>query len=261
MKYKFSEKEDEKIKAVRRKNWDKQIDKRLEGLNMRCVYSKIYGCFSFILCFILFTGLTGCSPKEDLPKEKTGLLAGDELTLYLDLIGKTAEEVMEGLSLTDEQIVDTGSRGMDWSVSETREIEGEAFTQKLLFETPDQPQVLYGYQYALAPDPLYDEEKIRDLAAAIALKATEYYGNPITYPDASNRIFDDDGNLTDMQISFNAEGNRITNWDVREVWNLSEDEALVMKVSVSAEWQYIWLDYRTKNGLHLEYLEHMKNDG
>lgn len=94
------------------------------------------------------------------------------------------------------------------------------------------------------------------MTAAIALKATESYGDPITYPDASNRIFDDDGNLTDMKISFNTEHKLIKTWNIREVWNLSKDEALVMKTSIlDGEWQYIWLEYRTREGLHLEYMK------
>ena len=33
----------------------------------------------------------------------------------------------------------------------------------------------------------------------------------------------------------------------------------MLRASLSDEWQYIWLDYRIKDGLHLEYLERMKN--
>ena len=133
-------------------------------------------------------------------------------------------------------------------------MEGEPFTQKLLFESPNSPQILYGYQYTLAPDPLYDEEKMKELTIAIALKATELYGDPITYPNGSNRLFHEDGTpKREKKIAF------IKTWDIREVWEISENEALVLRASLSDEWQYIWLDYRIKNGLHLEYLENMKN--
>jgi hypothetical protein len=95
---------------------------------------------------------------------------------------------------------------------------------------------------------------MKELTIAIALKATELYGDPITYPNGSNRLFYEDGTpKREKKIAF------IKVWDIREVWEISENEALVLKASLSDEWQYIWLDYRIKDGLHLEYLEHMKN--
>ncbi|MCI9456166.1 MAG: hypothetical protein HFE44_04195 [Oscillospiraceae bacterium] len=206
---------------------------------------------SLLLCAAVLLCLSGCKQEEP---QKTGLLTGDELAFYLDQIGKPSEEVMESLSLTEEQIVEKSDQETGWLVSETREIEGEPFTQKLLFESPNSPQILYGYQYTLAPDPLYDEEKMKELTIAIALKATELYGDPITYPNGSNRLFHEDGTpKREKKIAF------IKTWDIREVWEISENEALVLRASLSDEWQYIWLDYRIKNGLHLEYLENMKN--
>ena len=206
---------------------------------------------SLLLCAAVLLCLSGCKQEEP---QKTGLLTGDELAFYLDQIGKPSEEVMESLSLTEEQIVEKSDQETGWLVSETREIEGEPFTQKLLFESPNSPQILYGYQYTLAPDPLYDEEKMKELTIAIALKATELYGDPITYPNGSNRLFYEDGTpKREKKIAF------IKTWDIREVWEISENEALVLRASLSDEWQYIWLDYRIKNGLHLEYLENMKN--
>ena len=206
---------------------------------------------SLLLCAAVLLCLSGCKQEEP---QKTGLLTGDELAFYLDQIGKPSEEVMESLSLTEEQIVEKSDQETGWLVSETREIEGEPFTQKLLFESPNSPQILYGYQYTLAPDPLYDEEKMKELTIAIALKATELYGDPITYPNGSNRLFHEDGTpKREKKIAF------IKTWDIREVWEISENEALVLRASLSDEWQYIWLDYRIKNGLHLEYLERMKN--
>ena len=206
---------------------------------------------SLLLCAAVLLCLPGCKQEEP---QKTGLLTGDELAFYLDQIGKPSEEVMESLSLTEEQIVEKSDLETGWLVSETREIEGEPFTQKLLFESPNSPQILYGYQYTLAPDPLYDEEKMKELTIAIGLKATELYGDPITYPGISNRLFHEDGTpKREKKIAF------FKTWDIREVWEISENEALVLKASLSDEWQYIWLDYRIKDGLHLEYLEHMKN--
>ena len=206
---------------------------------------------SLLLCAAVLLCLSGCKQEEP---QKTGLLTGDELAFYLDQIGKPSEEVMESLSLTEEQIVEKSDQETGWLVSETREIEGEPFTQKLLFESPNSPQILYGYQYTLAPDPLYDEEKMKELTIAIALKATELYGDPITYPNGSNRLFHEDGTpKREKKIAF------IKTWDIREVWEISENEALVLRASLSDEWQYIWLDYRIKNGRHLEYLENMKN--
>ncbi len=206
---------------------------------------------SLLLCAAVLLCLSGCKQEEP---QKTGLLTGDELAFYLDQIGKPSEEVMESLSLTEEQIVEKSDQETGWLVSETREIEGEPFTQKLLFESPNSPQILYGYQYTLAPDPLYDEEKMKELTIAIVLKATELYGDPITYPNGSNRLFHEDGTpKREKKIAF------IKTWDIREVWEISENEALVLRASLSDEWQYIWLDYRIKNGLHLEYLENMKN--
>ena len=206
---------------------------------------------SLLLCAAVLLCLSGCKQEEP---QKTGLLTGDELAFYLDQIGKPSEEVMESLSLTEEQIVEKSDQETGWLVSETREIEGEPFTQKLLFESPNSPQILYGYQYTLAPDPLYDEEKMKELTIAIALKATELYGDPITYPNGSNRLFHEDGTpKREKKIAF------IKTWDIREVWEISENEALVLRASLSDEWQYIWLDYRIKNGLHLAYLGNMKN--
>ncbi len=206
---------------------------------------------SLLLCAAVLLCLSGCKQEEP---QKTGLLTGDELAFYLDQIGKPSEEVMESLSLTEEQIVEKSDQETGWLVSETREIEGEPFTQKLLFESPNSPQILYGYQYTLAPDPLYDEEKMKELTIAIALKATELYGDPITYPNGSNRLFHEDGTpKREKKIAF------IKTWDIREVWEISENEALVLRASLSDGWQYIWLDYRIKDGLHLEYLENMKN--
>ena len=207
---------------------------------------------SLLLCVTVLLCLLGC--KQGKSKETNGLLTGDELAFYLAQIGKTSEEVLETLSLTEEQIVEKSDQETGWLVSETREIEGEPFTQKLLFESPNSPQILYGYQYTLAPDPLYDEEKMKELTIAIVLKATELYGDPITYPNGSNRLFHEDGTpKREKKIAF------IKTWDIREVWEISENEALVLRASLSDEWQYIWLDYRIKNGLHLEYLENMKN--
>ncbi len=207
---------------------------------------------SLLLCVTVLLCLLGC--KQGKSKETNGLLTGDELAFYLAQIGKTSEEVLETLSLTEEQIVEKSDQETGWLVSETREIEGEPFTQKLLFESPNSPQILYGYQYTLAPDPLYDEEKMKELTIAIVLKATELYGDPITYPNGSNRLFYEDGTpKREKKIVF------IKAWDIREVWEISKNEALVLRASLSDEWQYIWLDYRIKNGLHLEYLERMKN--
>ena len=209
------------------------------------------GLLSVILCAAVLLCLPGCKQEEP---QKTDLLTGDELAFYLDQIGKTPEKVLDALSLTEEQIVEKSDQETGWLVSGTREIEGEPFTQKLLFESPNSPQILYGYQYTLAPDPLYDEEKMKELTIAIALKATELYGDPITYPGISNRLFDEDGTpKREKKIAF------IKTWDIREVWEISENEALVLQASLSDEWQYIWLDYRIKDGLHLEYLENMKN--
>lgn len=210
---------------------------------------------NILISLLLYGAVLLCLPgcKQEA-KEKTGLLTGGELAFYLDQIGKTPDEILEALSLTEEQIVEKSDQKTGWLVSETREIEGEPFTQKLLFETPNHPQILYGYQYTFAPNPLYDEEKMKELTIAIALKATELYGDPITYPNGSNRLFYEDGTpKREKKIAF------IKVWDIREVWEISENEALVLQASLSDEWQYIWLDYRVKDGLHLEYLEHMKN--
>ena len=211
---------------------------------------------SLLLCIVLLLCLPGCKQAADGEGQpETGLLAGDELDMYLGLIGKPSDEVLERLFLTEDQIVEKRDSDTGWRISETREIEGEAFTQELLFEAPDQPQILYGYQYTFAPNPLYDEDKMKELTTAIALKATELYGDPITYPNISNRLFDEDGNPKEEKKTDFIKG-----WDIREVWEISENEALVLMASLSDEWQYIWLTYRIKEGLHLEYLERMESN-
>lgn len=199
---------------------------------------------SLLLCVAVLLCLPGClGGGEKYGQEKVGLLAGNELALYLEQMGNPPGEIKETLALTDGQIADIGFRETSWHLSEAREIEGEAFSQELLFEA-DPPNVLWAYRFVLEPDPLYDVEKIKELTAEIALKAAELYGRPVPYFNRESSILDDKGNL-EPEI-----GER--GW---EMWRLPGNTVMRLQMFISEQGQYICLEYRTQEGVHIEWKE------
>lgn len=200
------------------------------------------GLLSVLLCGAALFCLLACLGfGEKYGQEKAGLLAGNELARYLEQIGNPAEEVKESLALADSQIAETGFLGASWRLSETREIEGELFSQELFFET-DPSNVLQAYRFVLEPDPLYDEEKIKELTAEIALKAVELYGKPVPYFNEGSSILDNKGNL---EPELGRRG-----W---EMWRLPENTVMRLQMFISEQGQYICLEYRTQEGIQIKW--------
>ena len=194
----------------------------------------------YIISSIFLSFFSGCSAKIDLLNENaTGLLEGNDLRQILKQIGRPKAKVFETFSLTEDQLTDMDS-GREWLLPTTREIEGEEFTQELLFDNHD-PYNLLIFRCTFHPEE-YDEDEFRELAVSIALKAAELYGKPLHYE--GHNLLDDEGNRA-------KELGRMG--DFIEIWELSKDEALRMQVNMN--FRYIWLNYRVQNGMYLEYLK------
>ena len=155
-----------------------------------------------------------CQKVED---SDISLLSEDSLTSYEVLYGEKADEVMESLSLSEEDLTEGRGRGM-LDLNQQVNLEGKAFTQSLLFD--DSTETLYGVLFSYFGS---STAEIAELSEQLLEDIKKEYGEPDTYPGLTNQL-SAEGSLDAIRDASAG------TW--REEWKVGEKSTLTLSVNV-----------------------------
>jgi len=160
-----------------------------------------------LMVFLLLCSF-GChtKPAEDFFTGE-GLLSLEEIEKYVSLFEKDLTVFKEETGLSDDDITKHERYPGLYHTSVNRTFSEQTFALQLLTDATVNPETLWGYQYFLTFEET-DDPKAFEIAADIAVKARDLYGEPDTYPIAPGRIFTEDGEL--------IEGGSNEVWEVME---------------------------------------------
>lgn len=171
---------------------------------------------SFLLIVFSCLLLSAAACQEPDP---SGLPDKEAVKTYEALYGKTLDDVLKALALSEDEISETPYTGL-WMLSKPRMLAEHEFQEALLFDTAKEPEIMYGFQYLMSTD---DSGELFTVTERLFSEATDIYGEPVTYPGLSNTL------SSNASLSAIKEGEK-GQW--LEEWQAGESSSMTLSVTV-----------------------------